>query len=499
MNYKNFFIFLFSLFLFLFVSNEVFGADWPTIGKSSISSESGTAEVAVYFLTLATAAGSVIMAIMIMKGGFDFMNAGGNLGKISRAKNQIIGSAIGMLILLGVFIILNTINSELVSPKNVKTECVIGIKRKITQVYEKENGKQEKRVSELCYNTDQPDLEKDFSENTSYEDLGSSYPPCVLREVITFSEKDYQGKRTVIFKDDGSNDDDCPPANKIKFGSAKSVKIFMKKDGVYLYGNSLSGSDSADEEIGPIHFSKGVEDLSSTNFNDKAQRIEIVNKGLLANGNPFGDGNISYGNFYGAILFSEANYRGKCFAKTSRNIDQSKEDDDGWASLVFQKDFATGEKVDLRGSLSSMIVFKSPLTLNEDKAVGSVDIYAVPNCGDISKDPSVDDGKYDICHINISPGSNGFQNLEKIFFEKVNNSACLDDFKDKKDGRYPIQSFRINGAAGVVLKSDAGNCHYFDVKTNDRRGNCFTNLQDTFKTSLGQEKIKTIMIIPLEN
>jgi len=711
MNPKKITLLFFIIIPLLFLSfGSVFALEvnWPTIGGISIKSGSGIGEVARYFFALATATGSIVMFGMIIKGGFDFMNAGGNMGKISKAKTQMIGSAIGMIILLGAFIILNNINPALISPKDVETDCPLGIRRKVTIKYKDDKKKDQEKIAYLCYNTDQANLMEDITgDDVSYEDLGSTFPHCFIREIITFPEKNYEGERKVIYKDEEPTNvikESCPDASNIKLGDAKSVKIILKKDGAYLYGRnnilpkcgkghltitkdtpptelcvdpsipnnlrkeddiwkwecigdgdikincwtkpdpsckdtsikvsgmihenatftylyngnmlgaiylnggspivfnwdgetpvSLSGSpekqnntvgfddsvliinetngkkkfflgddhnsvwigdlsitdilsegsnslkfialdtcgpghtsghdcigvdrlfilycpekkvdDTKEDDkvsepvsmngIGPLFYNQGENDFSKDNFNDKARILEIVNTGMLEKPVTLED-NIYYGEYYGTVLFSEAEYRGKCFSHSYDTIQKELKHGSG-ESLLIEKDIATGKKVDLRNNLSSMIVFKSPLNDHIDKTLGKVEFYAVPNCGNVEKKASEDNNKYDVCTVYIDPAINGYvDGVEKIFFETTNNSACRDNFKDKSGGHYPIQSFRINGSAGVVLKSDAGNCHYFDIKTNPRGGNCFTNLQDTFKTFLGEEKIKSVMVIPLQ-
>ncbi|MFA6252370.1 MAG: pilin [Candidatus Paceibacterota bacterium] len=690
MNHKKEIILFFFIISFLSLSyGNVFALEvnWPVIAGLSIKSDSGIGDVARYFLTLSTAVGSIIMFGMIIKGGFDFMNAGGSMEKISSAKTKMIGSAIGMIILLGVFIILNNINPALVSPMDVETDCPMGIRRKVTTKYKDDKGKDQEKTSYLCYNTDQADIMKDMTgDDVSYEDLGSTYPLCMLREVIIFSEKDYKGEKKVIFKDNDPTNEDCPSANEIKLGNANSARIVMKKNGIYLYGRSsfmpecgkdhlttadppknlckypsfetglkkeggiwkwkcqgegdiaancwtlpvgcipqsikvsqnflrpvnaqyetlllgtveidwdgtteieissdpsikkevsaddlfiiknvthpelehlwgdqkvsriwkgtpsISGllkpgknvlefyvkdwwsnhigcsdvylywckygkapdedSDekkddekmdeedleeklkASDEDLGPLYYSKGEDDFSKSDFNDKARKMEIVNMGILSKGTPFGEGNTYFGEYYGAVLFSEPDYRGKCFSHSYDTIQKAIKN--GGESLVVEKDLATGEKVNMKGNLSSMIVFKSPLNQMIDHSLGRVEFYAVPNCGNIERKDTEDKNKYDVCTVFVDPAINGYlDGVEKILFEESNIGACQDNFKTISGDHYPIQSFRINGSAGVVLKSDAGNCHYFDIKTNDRRGNCFTNLQDAFKTFLGQEK-----------
>ncbi|MDD5639949.1 MAG: hypothetical protein PHR47_04120, partial [Candidatus Pacebacteria bacterium] len=211
MNNKKIVTFIFCTTSLFLICGTVFALEvsWPTIGNLSINNNSSIGDTATYFLALSTAAGAVIMFGMIVSGGIDFIFAKGEMEKITRARTKMIGSAIGMIILLSVFIILNAINPALLSPEaNIGTECVNGIKRKITKTYTDAKGENQEKIIYQCINSIQSDLtvaktaSNETDETITVEDLGSTYPLCFMREVITFSEKNYKGERTVIFKDD---------------------------------------------------------------------------------------------------------------------------------------------------------------------------------------------------------------------------------------------------------------------------------------------------------
>ncbi len=72
--------------------------------------------------------GGVLATVMLMVGGLIWLTSGGESGKVGQAKKIITGSIVGMILLYGAFLLLNTINPELVEMKGVK---VIGIKNQI--------------------------------------------------------------------------------------------------------------------------------------------------------------------------------------------------------------------------------------------------------------------------------------------------------------------------------------------------------------------------------
>jgi len=78
------------------------------------------------------AIGGILAAIVLMAGGVLWLVSAGNDSKITQAKELILGSIIGILILFGSWIILNTINPDLlklkvISPMSISQETLQGI------------------------------------------------------------------------------------------------------------------------------------------------------------------------------------------------------------------------------------------------------------------------------------------------------------------------------------------------------------------------------------
>ncbi|MFH1193828.1 MAG: D-alanyl-D-alanine carboxypeptidase family protein [bacterium] len=67
---------------------------------------------------------SFVAIIMIMVGGLRWMTAGGNASAIGGAKEMISGAVIGLFIALGSYIVLYTINPDLVSFKNLQVKLI---------------------------------------------------------------------------------------------------------------------------------------------------------------------------------------------------------------------------------------------------------------------------------------------------------------------------------------------------------------------------------------
>ncbi|MDD3284764.1 MAG: N-acetylmuramoyl-L-alanine amidase [Patescibacteria group bacterium] len=66
----------------------------------------------------------VMAVIVIMIGGFQWVSAGGNESKIGEAKERIVGAIIGLVITLGSFLLLKTINPNLVVTKSLNVGII---------------------------------------------------------------------------------------------------------------------------------------------------------------------------------------------------------------------------------------------------------------------------------------------------------------------------------------------------------------------------------------
>lgn len=73
-----------------------------------------------YGLTIA----GIVATMVLMGGGIVWLTSGGDAGKVSQAKGLIGGSIVGIIILLCAWIILNTINPDLVKLKTISTEVI---------------------------------------------------------------------------------------------------------------------------------------------------------------------------------------------------------------------------------------------------------------------------------------------------------------------------------------------------------------------------------------
>jgi hypothetical protein len=62
----------------------------------------------------------VMAAVMMMIGGLRYLTAGGSSGRVSKAKEQIVDSLLGLLLVLGSYLVLNTVNPDLVTFRDLE-------------------------------------------------------------------------------------------------------------------------------------------------------------------------------------------------------------------------------------------------------------------------------------------------------------------------------------------------------------------------------------------
>lgn len=84
---------------------------------AGIPKDATAAQLIVYFFNMGIALGALFAVVMLMLAGTEYMSARGNPSKIDQAKGKIRNAFMGLVILLGSFILLNIINPGLISIK----------------------------------------------------------------------------------------------------------------------------------------------------------------------------------------------------------------------------------------------------------------------------------------------------------------------------------------------------------------------------------------------
>ena len=120
---KNKKIFLLSLFLWLFfialgAQAKDLEQSYPTFLGKSLTGNSTLIELIEYVYYFAIGLSGVAVFVMLVIGGVKWLTSFGNPSKLNDARDQIVSSILGLILLLSAVLILNTINPDLVFVKN---------------------------------------------------------------------------------------------------------------------------------------------------------------------------------------------------------------------------------------------------------------------------------------------------------------------------------------------------------------------------------------------
>ncbi|MDP2664164.1 MAG: hypothetical protein Q8P08_01880 [bacterium] len=121
-------LFFLTTFCLLFLSVSPAGAiraelDWPEVGGIKI--EEGGSLVATlpqlvqYFFNFAIAIGGIAAFAMLVLGGFRFLTSAGNPTSQKDAKDIITSAVIGLLLLLSSYLLLQVINPDILTLKDI--------------------------------------------------------------------------------------------------------------------------------------------------------------------------------------------------------------------------------------------------------------------------------------------------------------------------------------------------------------------------------------------
>jgi hypothetical protein len=226
---------LFALLLLslVLVSNVyALEAQYPEILGKTITEETTAAGYVVYFFYLAMSLGSVLVFIILVMAGIDFVTAGGEPSKISEGKKKIMSAIVGLIVLFSSFLILNSINPALLKIELEKLECPSGI----PVVKQTSDGKK----TEECITTSMTNIEGDIIETKEWMFSG-----CLLKEAYLCTAPYFKGTCTKV-SDPKSQDYTCQPdyqfTNDTSLSGTKSIKFVWRSPGVYLYDSLNFGS-----------------------------------------------------------------------------------------------------------------------------------------------------------------------------------------------------------------------------------------------------------------
>jgi hypothetical protein len=378
--------------------------NYPEIGGKTINEDSTIIDFVSYFFNLAVVLGTVAAVVMIVYAGFLLVNSRGEPGKISEAKSKITSAFIGLVILLGSFLIVNTINPNIFNVKEIKTECLSGIFIVSSDGTTK---------TENCLQGSQSNINLGSVSSTEWKSGADTIP-----KVYVYDQDGYKGNITEVL-----NGSSIP-------SGTKSIYFMGNQEGIYLYDST---SYMPKERATPLIISGSIEDLS------KEKDINELNYNNIIKSIYFKQ---PASGIYNAILFAEASYTGTCSYMLNNSTDLSKD-----GATFYDNKPAIGQ-----GVVSSIEVFKTyPTTTTR----GTIILYNGVGCPDSEND------QVKKCSVDIPDGVAGVANISK---------QCSGFVGD-------VQSMRINGAGGIVLKTSAydsyGLCELF-TKPDD--GTCINSI-----------------------
>jgi hypothetical protein len=399
-----------AVFVGLFIYNSVFATEitYPTIGSVGMPANPTFANYFLYFFTAGLLVGTISAIIVIISVSVKYFISRGDLAKTESAKNEIIRAFIGLAILFGSILIVNTINSGINKNTidNINTEQYSG-------------------GVMLQFQTDpEAHLGGDLREVTK-QITGLRWLSKVddLPRIYIYPSKDFVGDATEV------KNGESPVIN-----VGQSISFDWNIPGVYLYNDKdfkLKGRKSAF----PVLISQPA--LSTEGFDKQTASIKIVQpKQKTAN-----EVLISYG----AVLFSGSNYTGKCSWVFNDLADIAKIGTQGENSVrvgttddfIGIGDPTIDSNKDFVG-VSSIYLLRSP----SNKSVSAVTLYNGTDCK--SRD-AVWDGaafKDNICTVT---------DIKK---ELKFSEAC----KDMPQDGDTILSANVNEGTVLLLKDKDGNC-----------------------------------------
>jgi len=404
---KNLFIVLFFILFLPLICRATTGTEieYPSVpGVATPTATTTFPEYVKYLVNFSITISGIIALGVLIWAGFLYLTSAGNLSQMEDAKRKIIGSLLGLTIIISSYLILYTINPQLVrwGPETVEPE---------QGIYLIDNKGRKHFVNDT---TDK----MDYSNINQIEFVS---PPSSLLAVYLYNDEGFKGDEERII-DKGSHS--TSSVNLVH--DVKSVYFLWNRPGVYLCPTTPSGSPWYICPTRPLYTVSSIADLSQYpygsggTYDNEIESIQIIEPAT--------------GGYYIVILFDQNNY-------TSENgcpfllVPNGTTTPVGWVAhidnLSKEADFNNDPPIG-KNELSSLIV-----TLRDpDKQVsGTITFFDKENC---------------------LPGG------ETYDVGIVSSTVYIDKDLDTWDNK--IRSLRISGTGGVVLASDKdfkGRCRCF--------------------------------------
>jgi hypothetical protein len=391
-----------------------------------IDAASSPADYVIYFYAFFLSISTVIAVVVMIWAGVEMIMSSGNPSKISSAKNKGVGALIGVGVILGSYIILNTISSTLSNPVVDSLNCE---KSNVCINYVDVSGK----ITSATSISDSSDLGLKSGDKIIIKRYSG------LKEVWGFSDVDYKGSAQRIggyHNEDTINLENELPMELTIDSSIKSIKIYSKQLGAYLYDASGFGVNS----LAPLFAGKSLEDLGE--YKNKIKSIQFLN-----------DADSKYYAVTFALPKYNHSYDYNFYPQAPRPS----------CSEVIK------ENANISSLIGSILLFKSKTSFLAEPASG-IFFYDILSCD--NSNPA---------YACLAPTG--------TLFEKQTIDCSGFEPGD-------VLSVRVTKQAGVLMFSDDNNyCSFFDISDPNRvSGDCISN-----DILFSKKIVNKFIIIPYEN
>lgn len=267
MNIKKLFI-IFSVITLLFASNICFAqtdleVDYPELFGQDI--ETRTVPLPEYFKYIFNAIvffSGLVAFLVLVKSGFQYLTSTGELAKMKDARDGIKSALLGVLIILSSYLILTTINPELVVLSLEKSDVA---DQTVLMLYTKTDFNTDEDNPEIAISKSSANLagytSKDIKSLKVVDKINGKLLDLSKYTIIIYEEENYQGDQQKITEKENSTLDFAP----------LSIEIRSKTPGVYLYTATNYEGEYQYFDVSKDH----LESLDNPDIEDEGRSIEF--------------------------------------------------------------------------------------------------------------------------------------------------------------------------------------------------------------------------------
>ncbi|MFA5013651.1 MAG: pilin [Candidatus Paceibacterota bacterium] len=254
--------------------------DYPTINNITLPPNPSLSQYIIYIFNLCLNIGVLLGVFVLIFGGFQFFFSRGEIGKVESSKRIIVRSLAGLVVLLGAISILSFINGQ--TGGNIGTSAADHVNGIVVLQKNAEGGTDD----EIWWGQDISLVDPEVTSIKQWISKSDELP-----RILVYPEPDFKGVPTVIVNGSTSG-----------IGAGKSIVFEWNRGGVYLYDQT---NFLMQRRTKPLILTASSPSLGSAGFSDVIKSVKVMQPQKFA-----GDPDEPLG--YGAILFTESDYRGQC-------------------------------------------------------------------------------------------------------------------------------------------------------------------------------------------